>query len=136
MKLLLERIQLDWDVTIGQLSVDGRFFCWTCEDPVRDGFKVPGDTAIPYGTYTVEISWSPRFRRPLPMVLNVPGFRGIRIHPGNTAMDTEGCILPGCDRLPKGVGRSRQAFADLYRLLDEAGQRKETVTLEIPRQVP
>lgn len=132
MKLNLERVQLDPDATIGSLSVDGAWECWVCEDTVRaPGVKVAGQTAIPAGIYTVDITYSPRFQQPLPLVLNVPGFDGIRIHPGNTAADTEGCLLPGQMRLAKSVGQSRAAFKALFFKLSSAKARGEAITLEI-----
>lgn len=114
MNLTLERLQLDHDVTIGALYVDGQWRAWSCEDCVRDGPKIPGQTAIPYGTYNVIITMSQRFGRKLPLLENVPDFTGIRIHPGNTAADTDGCILVGLDRMAKSVGRSRAAFNPLF----------------------
>ena len=132
MKLTLTRAQLDPDVTIGRLLVDGAFECWTCEDTVREpGVKIPGKTAIPAGAYPVVVTPSPRFKRDLPLLVGVPGFEGIRIHPGNTAADTEGCILPGLDRMPKGVGRSRMAFDALFAKIQTARARGETVTIEV-----
>ena len=115
MELSLKRIQLDPDVTIGQLSIDGVANCFVCEDTVRPpgAPKVWGQTAIPAGRYRVIITWSPHFNRMLPLLVNVPGFEGIRMHPGNKAADTDGCLLPGLDRLPKGVGRSVLAFEPL-----------------------
>lgn len=121
MNLLLERIQLDPDVTIGTLSVDGDWRCWTLEDAVREvpgkpvaDWKIKGQTAIPRGTYAVQITQSARFGRPLPLLIGVDGFTGVRIHPGNTAIDTEGCILVGLDRFAKSIGRSRAAFDPLF----------------------
>lgn len=131
MKLQLERVQKDADVTIGSLSVDGEWECWVCEDPVRAGPKVYGQTAIPAGTYVVDVTMSNRFKKPLPLLLDVPGFAGIRIHPGNTAADTEGCLLPGADRLAKSVGRSRVAFDALFTKIKEAKARGEKVVIEI-----
>lgn len=134
MNLLLERVQIDDDVTIGSLSIEGEWQCWTCEDVVRaDGVKVPGQTAIPFGRYPVVISWSPRFGRDLPLLESVPNFTGVRIHPGNTAADTEGCILPGLDRHPKSVGRSRKAFDALYAQIAGAIRRRDSVHIEIVR---
>lgn len=134
MKLMLMRVQLDADVTIGALSVDGAFQCWICEDTVRpDGEKVPGKTAIPYGSYRIDVTLSQRFKRWLPLLLDVPNFSGIRIHPGNTAADTEGCLLPGRDRLASGVGQSRLAFDALYAKIVAAIARGEAVTIDIPR---
>lgn len=129
MKLELARIQRDTDVTIGALTVN-KFACYTCEDAVR-AVKVPGRTAIPAGTYQIKTTFSPRFSRMLPLLLDVPGFDGVRIHPGNTAEDTEGCILPGAERHPKGVGRSREAFAALWEMIRAAEMAGESVTIDI-----
>lgn len=131
MILQLERLQLDSDVTIGALSINGDFECWTLEDTVRDGPKVFGQTAIPYGEYQVAITWSPRFQRDLPLVEYVPNFTGVRIHPGNTSADTEGCILVGTDRLAKSLGRSRLAFDNLLIKLKAARAISEPITLRI-----
>lgn len=133
MKLQLERLQLDPDVTIGSLSVDGLWQCWTLEDVVRPvgAPKVFGRTAIPYGAYAVEITFSPHFGMPLPLLDAVPNFTGVRIHPGNTAADTEGCILVGNDRLTKSLGHSRDAFNALFPKIRDAIARGEAVTLEI-----
>jgi hypothetical protein len=132
MQLKLERLQLDPDVTIGSLSIDGDWECWTLEDVVRaDGLKVWGETAIPAGHYTVDITRSPRFKRDLPLLLNVKGFEGIRIHPGNTADDTQGCVLVGMDRHGKSIGRSRLAFEALFGKLRQAKQRGEPISMEI-----
>ena len=138
MKLDLERVQQDHDVTIGSLSIDGAWQCWICEDPVREidgqpveSWKVHGKTAVPRGTYQVDITWSPRFKRDLPLLLGVKGFEGIRIHPGNTPADTEGCLLPGRLRLGKSVGESVKAFADLFARIREARDRNESVTIVV-----
>lgn len=138
MQMILERLQLDPDVTIGALSIDGDFECWIVEDRVREvagqpvsTWKVPGQTAIPRGTYKVTITPSNRFKRDLPLLLNVPGFDGIRIHPGNTAADTEGCLLPGQDRLAKSVGRSRAAFDALFIKLKDAHGKGQPITIEV-----
>lgn len=132
MKLVLERVQIDPDVTIGSLSIDGAWECWTCEDPVRDT-KIQGQTAIPFGKYPLTITHSPRFNRDLPLLEYVPNYSGVRIHPGNTPADTEGCILPGADRLAKSVGRSRKAFDSLFAKLAEAKRKNEPITIEIVR---
>ena len=86
MKLKLERLYLKPDYTIGKLYIDGKYFCDTLEDQVRDlakERKIPGRTAIPAGVYEVIVNISPRFRRKLPRLLDVPGFDGILIHRGN-----------------------------------------------------
>lgn len=141
MNLKLIRVQLDADVTIGALHVDGRFQCWVCEDTVREvpgvpvgDWKVPKMSAIPYGMYDIDITMSNRFKTELPLLLNVPGFEGIRIHPGNTVNDTEGCLLPGLDRLPKGVGRSRLAFNTLFTEMRAAKKRGERILIHILKE--
>jgi hypothetical protein len=129
----LKRVQLDGDCTIGRLSIDGEPFCWVCEDTQRapGAVKVPGQTAIPLGRYRVIVSWSPRFQKPLPLLIDVPGFEGIRIHPGNTAADTDGCLLPGLDRLPKGVGRSVLAWTPLMERIENASMAGDDVWITI-----
>lgn len=109
MTLTLVREPSENGRTFGVLYVDGVFECHTLEDPVRP-FKVAGHTAIPPGRYRVRVTWSPRFKRQLPLVEEVPGFEGIRFHPGNSAADTEGCILPGTTRDFDRVVGSRVAF--------------------------
>lgn len=138
MDMLLERLQLDSDVSIGSLSIDGDFECWILEDTVREipgkpvaAWKVPAKTAIPYGTYVVDVTFSNRFQKPLPILLDVPGFSGIRIHPGNYPADTEGCLLPGCDRLAKSLGRSRKAFDALFIKIKDAKTRREKMSIRI-----
>ena len=118
MELKLSRDVLRADCTLGKLFVDGEFDCYTVEDVVRpDGEKVPGKTAIPEGRYHVVVSRSPRFGRDLPLLENVPNFEGVRIHPGNTAEDTEGCIIPGRVRSATGVAQSRFAFDKIFAAL-------------------
>ena len=115
MELLLKREPSSRGRTFGAVSIDGLFECWTIEDVVRrDDEKVPGETAIPAGRYEVRITLSQRFGRLLPILLDVPNFTGVRIHPGNTAADTEGCILPGRTKGPDAVYESRVAFAALF----------------------
>jgi hypothetical protein len=117
--------------TLSEWKVDGQFECYGIEDIVRPtGEKVHGKTAIPAGTYQVIISWSPRFKRQLPLLLNVPGFEGVRIHPGNTSADTEGCLLPGTGAGSDVVTNSRVAFEKLFKKL-EAAAKKERITLTI-----
>lgn len=127
---ILERMQCDDDVTIGELSIGGHHLCWTCEDAERDE-KIKGKTAIPRGKYKIERTWSPRFGMTMPQLMNVPGFDGIRIHTGNTAEDTEGCILPGMERRAKGVGASQLAYRELLRWLDSIEQQGLEAWIEI-----
>ena len=109
------------EYTIGKLYIDGHYFCDTLEDKVRpNGEKIYGKTAIPAGTYKVKMTWSPRFKRYLPEILNVPNFTGVRIHSGNTAAETEGCVLLGLNKVKGKVLNSKNAvefFID--RLPDE-----------------
>lgn len=104
------------DYTIGDLTINGVFFCNTLEDTIRklvdynnDGDfddkgegKVYGETAIPRGRYKIVLSYSTRFKRILPELINVKGFVAIRIHSGNKAIDSHGCILVG-DNTTKGM---------------------------------
>jgi Family of unknown function (DUF5675) len=108
--------------TIGELheNDDPAILSYTLEDVLRlDGVKVPGATCIPAGTYEVIINFSQRFGRPMPLLLDVPGFQGIRIHSGNTAADTEGCVLVGQERGEDVVTNSRMAFAPLFSKIKE-----------------
>ena len=153
MQLHLLREPTRQGATLGALYVDGVWQCWTIEDALREvntqaahvaathggptldawvrSWKVAGQTAIPAGTYPVTITYSPRFGRQLPLVGQVPGFEGIRIHPGNTIADTEGCILPGADRDRTRVLRSRVAFQVVYETIEGALGRGEAVTLTV-----
>lgn len=118
-KLLLKRDILEDGFTLGRISVDGVHFCYTVEDAVRDT-KIAGKTAIPFGNYKIVVTPSPRFKTMLPLLLDVPNFTGIRIHAGNTAADSEGCILVGMGRTDNGVSRSRDAMAALMKLLEQS----------------
>lgn len=81
--------------------------------------KVPGKTAIPYGRYEVGISYSNRFKKLMPIVFDVPGFSGIRIHPGNTEEDTDGCPLVGLSRSTDTVLQSRIAYSRFFEWLEK-----------------
>lgn len=131
MKLLLKRAASKHQCTLGDLYADDEWVCYTLEDEVQTGPKVSGKTAIPAGTYTVTIDLSTRFGRLMPHVLDVPGFTGIRIHPGNTAENTDGCILVGNTKGVASIGSSRAAYSVLFALLSEAKRKGETITLEI-----
>ena len=120
--------------TIGSLYIDDEFECYTLEDVVRPpGIKIPGTTAIPYGSYEVIIDYSNRFARNMPHLLNVPMFEGIRIHSGNTSSDTEGCILLGTLKGTDRIYNSKIAFVRFYPKL-EAALQEGKVTLEITPQ--
>lgn len=125
--------------TIGRLLIDGLFYGWTLEDKDRyleenPRRKVKGETAIPAGRYQVIINWSPRFKRELPLLLNVPGFEGIRIHSGNKPEDTEGCILPGKTKGKDFIGRSREAFNEIFEAIQSALNKNEPVFIVIERR--
>ncbi len=111
--LVLQRKYATANSTIGELSHEGRFLCFILEDVVRPT-KIKGKTAIPAGRYQIQITPSPRFKRDLPLLLNVPNYVGIRIHPGNDAGDTEGCLLPGLIMETDRVLNSRAAFEKLF----------------------
>ena len=116
--------------TIGELYVDGAYECFILEDVERES-KVYGETAIPKGSYNLVITPSNRFKRDLPLLENVPGYTGIRIHPGNHAGNTEGCLLPGRTRTDRSVGESKAAFAALYSKIKNAIDDGDIVTIEI-----
>lgn len=116
MELELKRKWLTEASTVGELYVNGVFECYVLEDRYRPPPepKVYGATAIPCGRYEVKITPSPKFKRDLPLLLDVPQYQGVRIHPGNTAADTEGCLLPGRVRHGESVLESRLAFEQLF----------------------
>ena len=94
MKIVLTRDDCTDKRTLGTMLFPDGYVCQTLEDPVRpSGVKIAGDTAIPSGIYPVTITMSTRFGKLLPLLSNVPNFSGIRIHPGNTTADTQGCVL-------------------------------------------
>ena len=118
--------------TIGEMYVDGNFQCYTLEDVVRPANeKVFGETAIPAGRYRVTITYSPHFGCDLPLVNDVPNFSGVRIHPGNSAADTEGCILVGLGKTENTITQSRLAFSGLFAEIRDAIEQGEEVWLEV-----
>jgi hypothetical protein len=138
MKLKLQRRDFTDNSTIGAIYVDNIFQCYTLEDTDRhleDGnAKIYGQTAIPRGRYQVIITYSNRFKKELPLLQNVPGFTGVRIHSGNGPDDTEGCILVGTgisSNKADWLLNSRAAFSVLFDRIDSALLRGEEVTLEI-----
>lgn len=146
MELRLTRIARKKGYTIGRLYVDGIYVCDTLEDRDRLYFgekKVAGQTAIPRGRYEVLLNnYSPRFggkepyksisRGCVPLVANVPGFAGVRIHIGNTAADTEGCVLVGRNTVVGKVMESRTTYTRLWKeWLLGARERKEKVWMTV-----
>lgn len=141
MNITLNRIAKKSKYTIGKLYIDGEYFCDTIEDADRGltqtmtdaqikSKKVYGQTAIPTGTYRVIISYSNKFKRQMPLLLNVPGFLGIRIHSGNTEKDTEGCLIVGKNKVVGKVIESKDTYNKLFSILCEANK-KEAIKITI-----
>ena len=140
MKLLLKRIHFGETFTVGQLYEVTDYgqspLCYVLEDKYREVegqdvkvWKVQDKTAIPKGVYDVRITFSNRFQSKLPLLLNVPGFTGIRIHTGNTSKNTEGCLLVGMtwDGKSDWIGSSKIAMGVLMPMIERA----EDCTIEI-----
>lgn len=128
------------DTTLGTLLIErdgySEHVCETLEDTDRQleahpERKVHGRTAIPRGTYEVAFTHSPRFGRPMLELCDVPGFTGIRIHAGNEAADTEGCVLVGLTRYKRTIRTSKAAVSKVERLAHEAMAHGEEVTWTI-----
>ena len=111
MTIYMSRDDCTPERTLGTLRFEDGFVCQTLEDPVREGPKIYGDTAIPLGTYAVTITRSRKFDKMMPLLHNVPGFGGVRLHCGNNTDDTSGCILVG-------LGRDASADADGLQIWD------------------
>ena len=145
MRLTLIRIANKPTYCIGKLYIDGEYFCDTLEDVDRGlddsmdeseilKLKVKGQTAIPTGIYQVLLTYSPKYKRIMPLVNNVKGYSGIRIHSGNTHNDTEGCLLVGKNKEVGKVLESRATYNALFKRLNQTNgkiiikiQRKYTV---------
>lgn len=127
MKIQIKRLHRTEFSTIGELLIDDVWECYTLEDIERD-VKIKGETAIPKGTYKVIINQSNRFKRLLPLLLNVQNFEGVRIHAGNTNHDTEGCILVGKTRSNDFIGQSRKAFDSLFTKMQKAKEITLTIS--------
>lgn len=144
MRLTLIRIANRPTYCIGKLYVDGEYLCDTIEDTDRgldDSMdlevikkkKIKGETAIPTGKYMVSITYSPRFKKQMPLIENVKGYSGIRIHTGNTSKNTEGCLIVGKNTKVGMVTDSRNTYNALMKELLSANkimidiQRKYTV---------
>lgn len=146
MKLLLLREPSTEICTPGILFLGDRFECFTLEDVVREvpgkpvkDWKVKGQTAIPYGVYTIDLTFSPKYQKIMPILLGVPGFEGIRIHSGNVAEHTEGCLLVGRLRADKNpategidtVTESKLAYDALFKKLSTTHELGEPIVIEI-----
>lgn len=141
MEIKLVRIAFKETYTIGKLYVDGKYFCDTIEDKDRGldnsmtsneilKRKVKGQTAIPTGHYVINITYSPKYKRMMPLLLNVKGFSGIRIHSGNTAKDTEGCLIVGKNKQVGKVLESRDTYQRLFKMM----QGQKEITIDITRK--
>ncbi len=145
MQILIQRHALKAGYTIGRMEINGRYFCDTLEDTDRGlresmteaeiaALKVKGATAIPTGTYRIDMQTrSPRFGRVLPRLISVKGYAGVLIHSGNTAADTEGCILVGENRERGKVLNSRATLESLLVFLRAAQAEGEEIELTITR---
>lgn len=142
MKIDLHRKWRKNGYSIGILSINGERVCETLEDEDRGlkaelslatikQLKVSGQTAIPVGTYQVVMSYSPRFKKMLPLLTGVPGYSGVRIHSGNTAKDTEGCILCGRNTAVGTVTNSRYWTNKVISRIEEAVSKKEEILITI-----
>lgn len=136
MQILLKRIAKKDTYTIGKLYIDGVYFCDTLEDKDRGltqsmqlseikNKKVYGQTAIPTGTYQLTITYSNRFKQLMPLINNVPGYAGIRIHVGNTSKDTDGCILVGVNKVVGKVLESKITYQKLYQKLSQVNNNQK-----------
>ena len=128
MLIEVKRLYKKADYTIGKMYIDGEYFCDTLEDTDRGlkqeyslaelkELKEYGKTAIPTGEYELKVTFSNRFQKHLPQLMNVPAFSGVRIHSGNTHADTEGCILLGKNKAKGKVLDSRKTMNEFMKTL-------------------
>ena len=144
MELRLERKYRNNNYCIDKLYINGKYFSDALEDPDRGltntmsleeikKIKIKGNTCIPYGTYNITITYSPRFKKNLPLLNDVKGFDGIRIHSGNKPQDTEGCLLPGFNKVKGQVIDSRVTTDKLIAQIQQALNKGEKVTITITK---
>jgi hypothetical protein len=144
MEIVVTRTQKNPVSTIGTFAIVGSpFNCLTLEGKDRgltksmtlqmiSDIKVPNHTAIPAGRYQVIINFSNRFQRPMPLLLDVPGYGGVRIHSGTTDADTDGCLLLGTTQVNADfIANSREAFTAFFPLLQQAINKDEEVFITI-----
>lgn len=143
MEIKIDRAWKRDGYTISRIYVNGKLFgCNTLEDTDRGlrqdmiledikRIKVYGETAIPSGSYECVYTYSTRFKKMLPLLLDVPGFDGIRIHSGNSAKDTLGCILVGKNDKKGWISNSRFWTDKLIQSMKVAWDKKEKVTIEV-----
>lgn len=142
MRLTLKRIANRPTYCIGKLYINGKYFCDTLEDTDRGldstmteeeikKIKVKGETAIPTGIYKIILNYSPKFKKVMPLITNVKGYSGVRIHTGNSAKDTEGCLLVGKNTIVGRLTESRKMYDALFKRLQQKGS--NDITIEINR---
>lgn len=142
MEIRVKRIARKDGYTIGRMSLNNEYFCDTLEDTDRGlkdtmqvneilAKKVKGQTAIPTGKYDVILTFSPKFKRVLPLLLNVPGYQYIRVHHGNLPSSTDGCLLVGENKVKGQIINSRATLEKLMSVLLECEKKKEKVTILI-----
>lgn len=140
MKIVVNRIAKKSTYTIGKLYINDKYFCDTLEDTDRNidnnmsvteitSKKIKGKTAIPTGTYQLSITYSPRFKKNMPLISPVKGFDGIRIHTGNTSEDTDGCLLLGENKVKGKVINSKVTYEKFFNLVSK--EPKNTITITI-----
>ena len=127
MKIKVDRIYKGESYTIGKMYLNGEYFCDTLEDAIRP-VKIPNETAIPAGIYKVEVTYSPRFKRNLPLLIDVPNYTGIRIHNGSNKDHTSGCILVGFNT-SKGILSDSRKISD--QLTEKLKSLSEAIEIEI-----
>ena len=134
MEWLIERKWFKPTYTVGNFYVNGELLCNSLEDKVRDLTKEPkvyGETAIPPGRYRVILSYSPKFKRKMPRVLNVPFFEGILIHAGVSNKNTLGCPLVGLNKIVGGLVNSKYYESKLIELLTKCTDSNEEVWVTV-----
>ena len=134
MKLTLKREIFAPRYTEGKLYCNGKYIADTLEDTFRDltkQKKVYGETAIPAGVYQIKVTMSNRFKKLMPILIDVPNFEGVRVHAGNKPEDTEGCILIGVKASAGLLTRSREKTQAVYDLIQNALNNKELVQIEV-----
>lgn len=142
MEIKLHRKYRGTNYCIGKLYINNEYFSDVLEDPDRglqdtmsiqeiQQLKVKGNTCIPYGTYDITITYSPKFKKRLPLINNVKGFEGIRIHSGNTSKDTEGCLLLGFNKIKGKVINSKETVDKFITIIQQTLNKGEKVTIQI-----
>lgn len=144
MELILKRETFTEESTIGTLSIDSKFECFILEDKDRGltdtmplaeivAKKIYGKTAIPYGRYEIDFTMSARFKVMMPILLKVKGYDGIRIHKGNTQIDTLGCLICGTKKSSNKVTESTAATNKLYVKIAEAKKQGKKIFITITK---